>query len=545
MSRPIRKPGRPLAAPEIPPMRELLREIARWALTSSLGLSAACGSYHDPGSVRQDVPTSGVAGIDGTPSGSAGNVFRPDGAGRTGMTTQPPPTIPPTGTAIGAAGSTLIGSGGRPYLGGGGSFGAAGTGNVFPPDGGVMQAPWVDIRCAGQPPGLLPEVMLARAVDYAAIFRSYAGGGLDSDGGYVSQGFASLWTATGSACATANNYAACRSTLDLVQMPSAPCKLNGVCGSFFVTTTGDEVTRSEERSSLIALLGAIDTPEKAALVAGYDGRQIACPSQGTQARRSGDGYDLRTQYDTCGGGIYLDTTHVSSSGELSATSSQRIGNSGCAIGRRPAGLRYCAPSARGSLGAFFADAARLEAASVFAFERLGQELRALGAPDALLAETARAALDEIRHARSVGSLARRFGAEPSAVEIAPLCARSPLAIALENAVEGCVRETYGALVAHYQAASAADPLVRATMRVIAEDETRHAQLAWRVAAWLEPQLPAEAQALLAQARAVAVAQLAREVDPGLAPLARSAIGWPAPELAAQMIARLGRTLSLA
>jgi len=58
----------------------------------------------------------------------------------------------------------------------------------------------------------------------------------------------------------------------------------------------------------------------------------------------------------------------------------------------------------------------------------------------------------------------------------------------EIAVEGCVRETFGALEATFQAKNANDPQIRRVMRRIAEDETRHAALAWRVAAWIEPRL---------------------------------------------------------
>src|SRR6185436_17624372 len=50
----------------------------------------------------------------------------------------------------------------------------------------------------------------------------------------------------------------------------------------------------------------------------------------------------------------------------------------------------------------------------------------------------------------------------------------------ENAIEGCVRETFGALVATWQAANARDPRIARALRVIARDETRHASLAWRV-----------------------------------------------------------------
>jgi hypothetical protein len=63
-----------------------------------------------------------------------------------------------------------------------------------------------------------------------------------------------------------------------------------------------------------------------------------------------------------------------------------------------------------------------------------------------------------------------------------------LAIATENAVEGCVRETFAALVATWQAEHARDRVVRDAMRRIAADETRHAELAARVDAALAPLL---------------------------------------------------------
>jgi hypothetical protein len=122
--------------------------------------------------------------------------------------------------------------------------------------------------------------------------------------------------------------------------------------------------------------------------------------------------------------------------------------------------------------------------------------------------------------------------------------RSPFAIALENAIEGCVRESYGALVAHHQAQTAFDPEIRAVMRAIAQDETRHAELSWRVAAWLEPGLsPAERDAL-GVARSEALAQLQREVDVGLSAREERDIGWPSPDLGRRMIARFARALTL-
>jgi hypothetical protein len=79
--------------------------------------------------------------------------------------------------------------------------------------------------------------------------------------------------------------------------------------------------------------------------------------------------------------------------------------------------------------------------------------------------------------------ARAHRAKPARVAVSAPVQRSLEQLAVENAVEGCVRETYGALLATWQARAAAEPRVRAMMAAVAVDETRHAQLAWDLDAW--------------------------------------------------------------
>lgn len=62
----------------------------------------------------------------------------------------------------------------------------------------------------------------------------------------------------------------------------------------------------------------------------------------------------------------------------------------------------------------------MEAASVHAFERLARELDAHAAPQELIAAARAAVLDEMRHARTAGRLARRFGANARAPEVPAL-----------------------------------------------------------------------------------------------------------------------------
>ena len=107
----------------------------------------------------------------------------------------------------------------------------------------------------------------------------------------------------------------------------------------------------------------------------------------------------------------------------------------------------------------------------------------------------------------LGALARREGGEVGPSEAAPLRERSIEEQATENAVEGCVFETFGALLAQWQATHAVDLGVRASLARLARDETRHAALAWTMAAWLEARLTPEARLRVREARARARREL--------------------------------------
>jgi hypothetical protein len=182
----------------------------------------------------------------------------------------------------------------------------------------------------------------------------------------------------------------------------------------------------------------------------------------------------------------------------------------CSFGRRPAGLRRRAACAEmRPVARFLARMAYLEAASVPAFERLARELAAHGAPDRLQRAARRAMRDEQRHARVATSLAARAGAQAPRPRVARRAVRSLETIARENAVEGCVRETFGAAVAWAQSLTATDPHVRAAMDRIGADELRHADLAWDVARWLDTRLDGAARNRVARAQRRAARDLLR------------------------------------
>lgn len=215
----------------------------------------------------------------------------------------------------------------------------------------------------------------------------------------------------------------------------------------------------------------------------------------------------------------------------------------CGFGRRPAGLRRRPTGADlRPVASFLARMAYLEAASVPAFERLARELAAHRAPARLQRAALRAMRDEQRHARVAAALAARVGAETPRPRVASKPVRSLEAIARENAVEGCVRETFGAAIALAQSSTATDPRVRAAMRSIGADELRHADLAWDVARWLDSRLDSGACNRVARARRRAARDLVRDASRPVHPELVTHLGLPEAWRAQGIAIELAETL---
>jgi hypothetical protein len=192
------------------------------------------------------------------------------------------------------------------------------------------------------------------------------------------------------------------------------------------------------------------------------------------------------------------------------------GNPGCASeGRRPEGLlEPGAIEAPDAAGRWLAQAAWLEAASIPAFVYLARELDQHRAPRGLVRAALAAVQDEIRHARIMRQLAMRHGARVPKVTVPAPRVRTLEELAIENVVEGCVRETWGAVIAGWQAHRAADAELRAIYRAIAEDEARHAALGWAIDEWARTRLPAAAHARIDARRDAAVRELFADVGAG-------------------------------
>jgi hypothetical protein len=200
----------------------------------------------------------------------------------------------------------------------------------------------------------------------------------------------------------------------------------------------------------------------------------------------------------------------------------------CGAGRKPAG--YQAPRRRTGAGAWLANVATLEAASVTAFARLARVLAKLEAPAKLVEAAKRAIADELAHAAAMGKLARRHGGRVEAPVVPEASEPTIEELAIENAVEGQVGETFGALVAACQARAALDPEVRAVFALIAGDEARHAALAHQLAPWLERRLGWRERNAVARARQDAIARvIATSCDMGLGADERELLGVPPPD----------------
>jgi hypothetical protein len=123
-----------------------------------------------------------------------------------------------------------------------------------------------------------------------------------------------------------------------------------------------------------------------------------------------------------------------------------------------------------------------ESAAAFAFDVAATELALAGAPSELVASARSAAADEVRHASLLSALEGTVAPAPQA----PRSARArPLAdLAVETFFDACCAETLGALEVRARAEASDDPRRAVVLHSIADDEERHAELAWGTLRWL-------------------------------------------------------------
>lgn len=361
-----------------------------------------------------------------------------------------------------------------------------------------------------------------------------------------------LVSSEGTACKGATNQAACSAAMAQVPASGFRRTCGQICSEYYLATSvGDDVKAYTTIESLRAFLGTIDTAQEALLLVYASGLDVSCSDKQRGAVRAvGTGFEvLATDGFACGQGTKVTRHHVevSADGTLKEVGAEVIeyGQGTCAAGRRPAGLRALEPGDHRSVhdvGDHFALVARLEAASVRAFVQLHDELEHHGASADLKFRCLVAAAEEVEHAQRVAGLAKRFGGVTPLAVVEERPVRSLFDLALDNAVEGCVRETYGALLAHHQALHATDVEVRTVMAQIAADETRHAELSWHIHEWLVGQLTSEERQALHGAQRAAVERLASEgaVEPGVG--LQTLAGMPDASTSGVLVDRLKREL---
>lgn len=315
-----------------------------------------------------------------------------------------------------------------------------------------------------------------------------------------SGGTPSVLESSGTKCGKAVDNAACVAAFDAAT--STQGFRLGNCADFcpshiLVVNTGDTVKVIDTLEAAKAFLAPPDNASDAVFLASLAGYSVACGNlEEGGVRSAGSGFEvLATRYtktcDPIERTLYV--LAVDGQGNVTEQQSEVIeSESGACIGRRPPGLVPKKAKGPSELGAYLASVAHLEAASVFAFETLAEELTQYGAPSALVREAHKAKRDEVRHARLMQDAAHRYGGVVPSPSLEKRPLRTLEEIALDNAVEGCVRETFGALVGMWQSRFAEDLSLRRVMRGIAADEARHAELSWAIDAWVRPRLSAEA-----------------------------------------------------
>ncbi len=152
------------------------------------------------------------------------------------------------------------------------------------------------------------------------------------------------------------------------------------------------------------------------------------------------------------------------------------------------------PEQRQTLADHWVNNGLAEHASVASFARFTLQLMSVAAPAALVEASNLAGNDEIVHAKLCFGLAHKFGGKPMAPGPFPIpngtvhIAVDILEMAISVATEGCIGETLSVVRAAAQIELSHDPSVRQVLTRIAEDEARHAGLAWRTVRWALSQL---------------------------------------------------------
>jgi hypothetical protein len=178
-------------------------------------------------------------------------------------------------------------------------------------------------------------------------------------------------------------------------------------------------------------------------------------------------------------------------------------------------LEHLTAEQRAGLAAHWSKLGQMEHASIAAFARFTLQLLALGAPAALVDASAQALADEAAHTRLCFEIASAYAGRalgPGPLDVQGSLTATELGDVVDLViVEGCFGESSAALEALEAAESAEDLAIREAYARIAEDEQRHAELAFRFVGWALKQDGADVRTRIDQALSSASKLAASEV----------------------------------
>jgi hypothetical protein len=416
--------------------------------------------------------------------------------------------------------------------------------------------------------GLYAQLTLAPGVDGIAFYAMQPYGRVDPDGGaspLLDRGRLGKPCTVGSTC-EADLAALANATAASFKVPN-PGAFTGwdegqagqiqVARGFAIVARAGVLSAVRSLSELQVLIAPIESLNEAQAWASIQSQGASCESTPNASQASADYYELRSIQTTCtfgptGSAGSFDVTseivvRVYRDGRIEAQAPRelrRVPTSACPVaGRKPAGLleEDACSHASSPLGNYLAEIAHLEAAAVFAFGELASELARFGAPTSLIERARKAEADEVRHAQTMSQYAMAFGATPKPAVSSATKYASLFDLALHNAEEGCVRETYGALVAMHQSVRASDAAFRIDLAIIASDEVQHATWSHDLDQWLSTQLTKSENHAVAEAKAKAFERLERECSAEAPNVTLEAeAGLPDAATSAHMLAALKR-----
>ena len=146
-----------------------------------------------------------------------------------------------------------------------------------------------------------------------------------------------------------------------------------------------------------------------------------------------------------------------------------------------------------TIGLEWLQQAEAEHASIASFARHTLQLMSVGAPSDLIMRSQEASIDEIEHAKMCYGFASEFmGSKiyPGVLDVDGSLEKTDMNVIIESVIrDGCIQETISAIEGHFRAHHATDQVIKSSLRKIANDETKHAQLAWDTIQWIVAQYP--------------------------------------------------------